>query len=174
MALPKDLPTLEHRSSKVLTRPDNIFCSSGTYDQLIKCYTDPPARGPGADHFPILTIIDREMVKSVDKDKYNFRETDWKKFDNALTGKLATISISPEMEGSEIQGVVRKLTEAITDTIELVVPLVKRSPHSKRWWTRDLTNMKKEYNKLLKESLKFRELPDHPVHQKAKELGKEY
>ncbi|TFK64210.1 hypothetical protein BDN72DRAFT_751374, partial [Pluteus cervinus] len=147
MALPKDLPTLEHRSSKVLTRPDNIFCSSGTYDQLIKCYTDPPARGPGADHFPILTIIDRKVVKTVEKDKRNFRETDWKEFNETLAEKLAEISVSPSMESSEIQGVVRVFTEAITDTIKLVVPLVKRSPHSKRWWTRDLTNMKKEYNK---------------------------
>ncbi|TFK58761.1 hypothetical protein BDN72DRAFT_748771, partial [Pluteus cervinus] len=174
MALPKDIPTLKHKSSESLTRPDNIFVSMRTHQNLIKCYTDPAARGPGADHFPILTILDTTVDRKAPKKIRNFRMTDWKKFNKKLGENLQRVNVKDRMEEDEIKEAVSKLTGVIVDTIAAEVPESVITSHSRRWWTKDLDEMKKKYNKFLRESFKHRNEPGHISHSEAKTFGKEY
>ena len=41
MVLPKDIPTLEAKSTKNWTQPDNIFCSTDMEELIVLCDTDP-------------------------------------------------------------------------------------------------------------------------------------
>ncbi|TFK58495.1 hypothetical protein BDN72DRAFT_739379, partial [Pluteus cervinus] len=174
MALPKDIPTLEHRKSKSWTRPDNIFVSELIHERLIKCYADPAARGPGADHFPIVTEIDMRVEENEPKEMRNFRTVDWKLFNEKLKTNFSGFNTSSSMSGDETTAAATELTRIIKMTIEAEIPLKKPIPHSKRWWTSELDDMKKKYNKLLRESMYFKELPDHPSHATAKDFGKRY
>jgi len=62
MILPRGLYTLEHKANReVRTRPDNVFCSEGMSSELIKCEVNYEEQGPGADHFPIVTIFQAEI-----------------------------------------------------------------------------------------------------------------
>ena len=47
-------------------------------------------------------------------------------------------------------------------------------PHTKRWWTPELTAMHKQKNRLAKDAYRWRGLPDHDTHQQHKEVSKEY
>ena len=64
MALPKDVPTLEHMRTKNWTRPDNVFCSPNAIDVLIKCMTVPEQRGAGTDHVPVDTVLGLPVTRT--------------------------------------------------------------------------------------------------------------
>ena len=64
----------------------------------------------------------------------------------------------------EFQQVAKGITEAIQKMTELHIPPTKPSSHSKRWWTKELLQMKVETAKLAHLSKQMRFLPDHPSH----------
>ena len=66
------------------------------------------------------------------------------------------------------------LTEALQGTIQEVVPQLWPSPHSKCWWSAELTALKKMKNKLSNESYKYRALMDHPVHEEHQRIQLDY
>ena len=63
MVLPKVIPTLEAKSTKNWTWPDNIFCSANMANLVVSCNTDPRLRGPGVDHVPILRLLELQVQK---------------------------------------------------------------------------------------------------------------
>ncbi|KAJ8579808.1 hypothetical protein M405DRAFT_855106 [Rhizopogon salebrosus TDB-379] len=119
MTLPKGLPTLQSTSSKNWTRPDNVFCTDHTSDSFLSCTTNPALHGPATDHVPILSIIDLEIPHTTTEIKHNFRE-------NAA----------------------HQLTLTISNAIERHIPKSRLNPLSKRWWTKDLTLLRREVAKL--------------------------
>ena len=52
----------------------------------------------------------------------------------------------------------------LTDT----VPINKPCPYMKRWWTRELSELKKDKNKLSKLSYHYRGIPNHTMHTEHK------
>ncbi len=55
--------------------------------------------------------------------------------------------------------------QAIQATIELKVPVPRPSPHAWRWWSKELSQLKKAMNCLGSQSYKYRVVTDHPVHE---------
>ncbi|KAG2052427.1 hypothetical protein BDR06DRAFT_1056967 [Suillus hirtellus] len=68
----------------------------------------------------------------------------------------------------------KSVTRAITSTAKACVPLAKPCPHSKRWWTRTLSDLRKQVAKLSRKSHQMRGLPDHPCHREHKTLKNRY
>ncbi|OJA12399.1 hypothetical protein AZE42_10042 [Rhizopogon vesiculosus] len=62
------------------------------------------------------------------------------------------------------------ITQAISSTMEMDVPFSKPCPHSKRWWTRDLTHLCQCVNHLSRKAYQMRGLPNHPCHEELKTL----
>jgi exonuclease III len=58
MALPAYIPTLQSHSTGNHTRVDNVFCSEGLLDAIVKCNTDDMSHPVKMDHYPIVTRID--------------------------------------------------------------------------------------------------------------------
>lgn len=175
MALPKGLPTLQSSSSKNWTRPDNVFCTDHTSDSFIRCSTNPALRGPATDHLPILSILDLEIPRATTEEKHNYRETDWDEFNTLLAAELDKIPpAQPLVTDEEFQQAARNLTNAIQRTVEQKVPKSKPNPHSKRWWTRDLTILRREVAKLSHRSYKLRDDTDHPCHEEYRTKRNQY
>ena len=169
MALPKDRPTLQSTSSGNWTRPDNVFCTSHTLDAIKLCDTKPRRRPPCTDHVPILTTLNLEVPRANLTVTRNFRETDWEEF-RATLGTLL-YGIPPPMpiiNEEQFQMAAADLTKTIKLAIEEKVPLSKQCPHAKRWWSKELTLLVEEKNKLSDLSYKMRGLHDHPVHAEHK------
>ena len=72
------------------------------------------------------------------------------------------------------QAAVSNLTDALQDTIHTTVPHIRPSPHSKRWWSNELTSLKGKKNKLSNMSYKYRALPSHPVHEEHRAIRRLY
>ncbi|KIN94669.1 hypothetical protein M404DRAFT_83027, partial [Pisolithus tinctorius Marx 270] len=174
-ALPKGIPTLQSSSSGNWTRPDNVFCTELALESLVSCSTSPEDRGPNTDHVPILTSIDTSLTPSPSIPVLNYREVDWKKFNNTLKKELAKIGPPTVItDEQEFQRKAKGIEAALQTTLEKEVPRTRPHPHTKRWWTKELTSLRKELKTLSKASFTFRAIRDHDSHRSRKEKAREY
>ena len=149
MALPPTIPTLEATRTKNLTRPDNVFCSEEALEDLHLCTTAPHLRPTCTDHFPILTTLRAQVENAVPPARPNFRDVDWDAFNGTLTSHLEAhppptcINNPGDLESS-----LDRLTDALRRAVEEHVPKMKPTPFVKRWWSKELTDMRKEKERL--------------------------
>ncbi len=175
MALPKGIPTIRTHRTKRYTRPDNVFMTDHTLMHLVRCDVDPMWRPPNTDHFPIVTILDLPNEKVIPNPKRNFKMTDWEKFRETLTEKTVELREPGELDTVQaLEEQTQRLTEIIQETIEQIVPLVKFSPYMKRWWSKELDDMKTTLNRLSRNAWKFRDHADHPSHREHKSFKNRY
>ena len=145
MALPAFIPTLQAHSTGNYTRVDNVFCTEGALDNIIKCNTDDETRPPKTDHFPIITEIDIQADKTRWEPRRNFRLANWTELTKTLKQNLANIDAPTEIRSiEEFDSKLKALNDAIRDAIEKNVKLTKPSPYAKRWWTTELTKAKRK------------------------------
>ena len=70
----------------------------------------------------------------------NFREMDWDKFRKSLEMRLGSIpGLCVLINEAQFQRVVNNLTQVIQLAIEDAIPISWPSPHSHRWWNKDLS-----------------------------------
>jgi hypothetical protein len=175
MTLPKRIPTLQSMATKNWTRVDNVFCTDNIADTIVTCDTAPSRRGPGTDHVPILTVLDIEVEIKVPTPLRNFRMTDWNEFREHLAERLETIPDAREISTiDEFNNTVDELTAAIQDTIKIAVPMSKPVPHSRRWWSKELSDLKKAKNKINNQSYIYRAIADHPSHEEHRVISEKY
>ena len=140
MVLLKDIPTLEASSTKNYTRVDNVFCSPDIFNHFIECNTHPQWRPQKTDYMLIISKLDIGPLESTQAVKYNFRATHWKDFRKALETKLKAVQMREEITTEEMLcDQIAKLDIAIKTAINEVVPVLKPSLYTKRWWNKDLT-----------------------------------
>jgi benzoyl-CoA reductase/2-hydroxyglutaryl-CoA dehydratase subunit BcrC/BadD/HgdB len=100
---------------------------------------------------------------------------DWKEFNKTLTNSLLSFQPDePTVTIQEFTKTAKGVTDAILSTIDKHVPYTRPSPHSKRWWTKDLSTMKEKTAKLTSISFTLRALPDHLSHKEHRELRNKY
>ena len=139
------------------------------------CDTDPHRQGPGADHVPILTTIELPTLRVAEPESRNFRLVDWGAFRDELRASLVNIpSPAPLASDAAFQSAVSDLTGALQNTIHTQIPLSKPSPHSKRWWSNRLSDLKRSKNKLSNLSCRYRASPDHPSHEEHRKIRNLY
>jgi len=164
MALPKDIPTITNSAGNT-TRPDNVFISRNIKHWIVKCDTSPEDRPPKADHYPIHTVINFPIQEAEPKPMWNYRATDWTKLRETLTANLDVIPPPQVLDTTnQLEDALEALTTAITDAMEAVIPKKKPSPHSKRWWTAELSKARTDTKRLARSAYRYRFQPDHPVH----------
>ncbi|KAK7017263.1 hypothetical protein R3P38DRAFT_2381409, partial [Favolaschia claudopus] len=166
MPLPKDVPTLRAKASKNLTRPDNVFCSEGLFPFFTACNAFPEWTPGTTDHFPVVSTLDLVPPSKEKVERRDWRAADWEEFRKMLRRELEGVA---EVEGyasvEEVENGIRELDAAIQRCVEEHVPLRKVSPHSKRWWTAELTERKKVRDRLALRSTQQLEFEDSPTHE---------
>jgi len=175
LALPSGIPMHQHNVTKSWTRLDQVFLSDHSMDMLLSCDTRTDLRGILTDHLPVLTELDLHLGPSTNKPFTNFREVDWEEFHTALEGQLARIP-PPERirDQAQLAASCETLTAAIQRAIQEQVPIMEITPKSKRWWTKELTQLRKRSNKLGRQSYKRSNDRTHIVHAEHAEAAKLY
>jgi hypothetical protein len=106
---------------------------------------------------------------------YNFRMTDWEEFTEELEIRLADMPAPVPLTSKALfQVAIEDLTGMIQDTICTTIPTSKPSPHAKRWWNKELSNLKKKKNRLSSSSYKNHTMSKHPAHEQHRKIGNEY
>lgn len=169
-ALPKDIPTLQSSSTSNWTRPDNVFCTDHLEEILISCTTAPGQRGPKMDHILVLTEIDLAIPLAPDTTTRNYRAVDWEEFDEYLNSIPVHLPPpAPIITEEDFQHTAKNIDLALRDTVKKHIPVSRPCPHTRRWWTKELMDLKKHSNQLSHLSHKFHALPDHICHRASKD-----
>ncbi|KAH9828554.1 uncharacterized protein C8Q71DRAFT_672091, partial [Rhodofomes roseus] len=170
------IPTLEAMNTKNLTRPDNVFASKGLADSLLECRTALDLRPPATDHFPVVTTLQLDLPHSTPRTFRNFRKVEWPEFRTKLVLRLQDL---PDVEKGiptkeSFNTILDALMNALTETIEETVPETKPPPFAKRWYSKELNNLRREVGRLGRRAWKLREFPDHPIHREYRSLRNRY
>lgn len=75
MALPAGLPTLEHASSKVWTRPDNVWVDADLIANVVKCDVLEALRPTCTDHLPFMIYLDTAPDRKAPEERWDWRGT---------------------------------------------------------------------------------------------------
>ena len=103
----------------------------------------------------------------------------WTVTRSALANSLTELTGPPRIleTAEEFQRAACSFDEALRRTVETKVPRTRPHPHTKRWWTEDLTKLASELKQLRKTAHRYRALPEHgihaQVHEKENTLSKE-
>ena len=79
-----------------------------------------------------------------------------------------------EVDWEHVNVSCERLTKAIQATIDTNVPISEICSKSKRWWTKELTQMRKQANKVGRQAYKLRNNPAHPIHKEHAEATRTY
>ncbi|PIL24452.1 transcription factor [Ganoderma sinense ZZ0214-1] len=175
MALPAGIPTLEALNTRNLTRPDNVFCSSDLTDLVSRCGTAPHLRPTKTDHFPVLTTLNIPLDPARPTRRRNFREVDWDGFNAALRAHLDAHPIAASIRSTaDFDAYLQRLNDAITAAVDQEVPFTNPTPFSRRWWSKDLTIMRKQKQRAGRSAFKYRQDPGHPAHEEYRLIRNQY
>lgn len=165
LALPSGIPTHFHNVTKKWSRLDQVFISDHSTDLIESCDTVPHFRSTKTDHLPIMTKLSLTTQTAIVPPTQNFQEVDWTTFRESLSARLDSLgNPGPINNQDQLNSSCDLVTKALQETIRENVPIVDICSKSKRWWTKELTQLRRDMNKLGKKSHKLRNLPSHPVH----------
>ncbi len=136
---------------------------------------DPRLQGPGTDHVPILTLVELPVDTAPVVPSCDFRMTDWGEFREELESQLGELPLPGILtEKTSLFSVIDCLTEAIPVAICAKVPITQLLPHSKCWWNKELSMLKRQKNQLSNASYKYHTISDHPTHEEHRKVRNLY
>ena len=114
MALPKEIPTLQHMVTKIYSRPDNVFNMAGLLELITRCKVDPSLRPTSTDHFRIVTNISIPQERANPLPAHNLREANWDAFRQRLRTNLTQVLNPPSIDNQgQLTIVMDQLTTAL-------------------------------------------------------------
>jgi Endonuclease-reverse transcriptase len=121
------------------TAIDLVWANNTAANRMLKCHVS-QAHDQGSDHLAIETLLTAEMQKAPEVPSFNYDKTDWEEFNKVLPKVLPHIPHPSTLwSAAAIDGYTEQLTNALTKATEETTPNRKPCPHSKRWWTPQLT-----------------------------------
>lgn len=117
----------------------NLALASGILtDSMIKCAVHGTEHG--SDHGTIETVFDAPWTAPTQTDKLLVKNAPWKDINARIARTLAA---------TPVEGFVQQKTDrlmcAVSEAVRALTPKAKPSPHTKRWWTADLTQLRQIY-----------------------------
>lgn len=134
--LPRGTSTWQNRRHE--STIDLVLVSDELASAVIQCgvYTTEH----GSDHRAIETVLDVANPNHFVIDRLLFKNAPWK----AIKQKVATTLYQMPVNGS-VQAQTDRLMSAVLDAVHSLTPRAKPSPYAKRWWTKDLTQLRRAY-----------------------------
>ncbi len=175
LALPSGIPTHVHNVTKKWTRLDQVFISEHSTDLLEACDTETRFRSIKTDHLPIVTKLNLEVPMAQPSATRNFREVDWGEFRESLANRLSSYQLPEQIRNqNQLDVNCGLLTKTIQDTIDGCVPITEICSKSKRWWTKELTQLRRHMNTLGRRTCKLKNNLLHPVHKEHAKAVRTY
>ena len=138
-------PTWEHTTLDRKSTVDLILGSEGIRDNLITCQIHDTDHG--SDHKAISTsFYSQQTCTKRKKGKRLYRDADWDLIRARLSNALQLTDPSTTLLGTtQIERRAELFSQTVTSVLEDLVPRARESPYNKRWWTKELTELREEY-----------------------------
>ncbi|RKK97848.1 hypothetical protein BFJ70_g17589, partial [Fusarium oxysporum] len=148
---------------------DLTLASAELADEMVHCGIYPTEHG--SDQRAIQAEFDLAMPERTAEPRLLFKNAPW----NAIRERVKE-KLSPLPWDGDVQTQTDKLMDVVLDAIHDLVPRAKPSPYAKRWWTTDLTKLRRTYTfwrNLARARRRAGQRIDS-LEDRAKETGKEY
>ncbi|KJZ69825.1 hypothetical protein HIM_10778 [Hirsutella minnesotensis 3608] len=169
------LRTLLPRGTRTWQGPDQestidlVLATSELADEAITCILHPTDHG--SDHRAIHTTFDVALPERVTTPRLLFKNAPWNLIRARVEEGLRELSWTAGVQ-TQTDQLMRVVLEAIDD----LIPREKPTPYAKRWWSRDLTQLRRSYtfwrNQARSQRRATHACPD--LERRAKEAAKEY
>lgn len=117
---------------------DLVLASDNLTDSMIKCAVHGTEHG--SDHRAIETVFDAPWPIPKYQERLLLKNAPW----NEINARIASTLAATPSEGT-VQQKTDRLMSAVSDAVHDLTPRAKPSPHAKRWWTTDLTQLRHIY-----------------------------
>ncbi len=120
------------------TTIDLVLASGEMRDAMLKCRV--MTTDHGSDHCAIETAFDISVPNPEAGERLLLKNAPW----NDINARIAkTLGAAPPH--GTVQQRTDRLMEAVSEAVQALTPKARPSPHSKRWWTTDLTQLRGIY-----------------------------
>ena len=152
-----------------------MFITAHSNELLITCSMLPEQRGINMDHLPILMELKLEVATAEAKVVENFHNVIWEDFRDELRKQLSKVK-EPTCITTQVQldECCEELTKALQEAIRAAVLTDEIMPKSKRWWMKELSQLRAHANKLGRTVYNLRDNLDHQVHKEHKVAKNKY
>lgn len=117
---------------------DLVLASSDLATNIMKCAIVTTKHG--SDHEAIETLFDVTVPEQQQRERLLFKNAPWKEINERIAKNLV---------GVPTEGTVQQQTDAlmsvVNEAVHSLTPRAKPSPVAKRWWTEDLTQLRRIY-----------------------------
>jgi hypothetical protein len=134
--LPRGTKTWQKGSQE--TTIDLVLASEELATSVVKCTIHSTEHG--SDHRAIETTFDIATPEPAIGERFLFKNALWNDIKTRIT---STLHNAPA-RGS-VQQQTDRLMRAVLEAVYALTPKAKPSPYAKRWWTRDLTQLRRVY-----------------------------
>ena len=94
----------------------------------------------GSDHRAIESTFDTTAPERTCAPRYLFRNAPWKRIRERVQAELGNVPSE-----RTVQDLTDRLTEVVEEAVTSLTPKAKPSSYEKRWWTKDLTQLRQAY-----------------------------
>lgn len=151
------------------TTIDLVLASEGLATGLVKCTIH--ATEHGSDHRAVETIFDTEVPEQQHQERLLLKNAPWKE----IRARIAA-ALDKTPDSRTVQQNTDRLMTAVLEAVHNLTPRAKPSPYAKRWWTSDLTQLRRIYttwrNRARAERRAGHSTPD--IKETAKAAAKQY
>jgi exonuclease III len=151
------------------TTIDLVLASKELADTVLRCAIY--ATEHGSDHRTIETVFDSSVPIPQQQERLLLKNAPWK----AINDRIArTLSASPPVSATQQR--TDRLMAAVLEAVHTLTPGARPSPYAKRWWTQDLTQLRRIYTLWRNRARAARRAGNarSGLEQTAKEASKQY
>ena len=142
-ALPHSTITYHNNGNRQQTTIDLMLIPSMWRPAVQWCKT---VEDHGSDHFPITIALQLARQRETRTYKYRcFNNVNWAEVQVALELRLGSIPRVQDKMG--LDEAAYNFERIVQQTLFETIPAAKPFPYAKRWWTRELTNLRDKYHK---------------------------
>jgi ribonuclease HI/exonuclease III len=120
------------------TTIDLVLASEELMASTVKCAIHGTEHG--SDHRAIDTVFDISVPVPRQQERLLLKNAPWKEINARITKALGTIR-----PGETVQQKTDTLMAVVLEAVHALTPKARPSPYAKRWWTTDLTQLRRIY-----------------------------
>ena len=147
---------------------DLVFTSAAADNLYIACITSHnPELDHGSDHFPILHQLAIPPSPVENPRRFNWKATDWEPIRTTVADYLHNWT-APLPNRQHIDRAVHRLTADIRKALDTHATVMTPTAFSKRWWTEDLSLLRKEASRAPRRWRRSRNTEDREIWMEAR------
>ena len=145
--LPTGTTTWEHQTLDRASTVDVVLGSNDVRERLQYCRVH--STDYGSDHRPIALEVELEPVREgLKRGRRLYKDADWDKIRSEISSRLGDGRYMKRItDTNTFDRAAEIFVSSVNSILEENVPRAKESPYAKRWWTRELTQLRADFTR---------------------------